>query len=99
MNQADISARFGDDFRRCLIAGDVREMMRLWNATAPAWDRIVSLRQAEAILHIARTQSGAMPLKLRQYSRRWLDEHGLGAFVPGPLKSIYTVPDSMRTIQ
>jgi hypothetical protein len=42
--------------------------------------------EAEALMHVARTEMASLPLKLRAWSHRWLTERGLPSHLPDELK-------------
>lgn len=42
--------------------------------------------QAEIIMHRARTEAGSIPLKLRAYSHRWLEDRRLPSGLPDDLR-------------
>jgi hypothetical protein len=74
------------EFRRCLIELDVVGITRLWAHLAPAPMQSGSEAEALASLHMARTGAQSVPLKLRQYSDRWLRECGIGSLLPQEMR-------------
>lgn len=82
MNDAEIAGHHGDAFRRCLIEGDVDGIVKLWRHVQPNLPPPGNRDEAEMTLHLARTQAESVPLKLRQYSDRWLRTRGIGSFLP-----------------
>lgn len=77
------------EFRRCLIEADVAGMMRVWAATAP---HLAQLNEADTFLalHMARVDTTNIPLRLREYSLKLLEEYGIerhnGRWSKGPPK-------------
>lgn len=79
--------RFSSEFRRCLIDLDVSGMMKLWSHVAPDLaDQ--SPKDALIAMHIARCEMKRISLKLKTYSRDWLQERGFrcidGRWIEGP---------------
>ena len=82
MTDAEIAARHGAAFRRCLIEGDVDGITRLWAHAQPNLPQPRNRDEAEITLHLARTEAESVPLNLRQYSDRWLRTRGIGSSLP-----------------
>lgn len=78
MTEDELKAKHGGEFRRCLIECDVNGIIRLWKHVAPHLP-IRSRKEALYTLHLARTEAESVPLRLRQYSDRWLRERGFGS--------------------
>jgi hypothetical protein len=73
MQEAEIAAKYGTDFRRCLLELDVAGIIALHRHTAPHLPEPTPI-QALISLHQARTMAKSIPEKLKAYSRRWLEE-------------------------
>lgn len=71
---------------RCMRDLDVAGYRKLWRHIAPHLPQPVDDKQAEAMLHHARTQSSKLPLKLRAYSHRYLLDQGLPSGLPDHMK-------------
>lgn len=78
----DISA----EMRRCLVDLDVAAVRKLWKQASPHLPQPETDEQALIQLHAARTGSDAIPLRLRAYSYRWLQERGYPTLLPDHLK-------------
>jgi len=79
---------FEDDVRRCLLELDVSGIQKLWAQAAPHLDQPKSDKETIVTLHMARTGAKSIPLKLRQYSDRWLRERGVGSLLPEELRPV-----------
>lgn len=77
----DIKMKHGAEFRRCLIDLDVQGMMRLSAETAPHLAKADEKGTLYA-MHLARTEMQTIPIGLKIYSQRWLNERGYGSFAP-----------------
>jgi hypothetical protein len=82
MTDAEIAAKHGDAFRRCLIEGDVAGVMQLFKHVAPHLPQPGNRLEGEITLHLARTAARSIPLRLRKFSDRWLRERRIGTFLP-----------------
>lgn len=78
--------RHAGEMRRCLLDLDVAVVRRLHRHMSPHLPQPANDREALASLHVARTQCGAIPLRARAYSHRWLLDHGLPSYLPDRLK-------------
>src|SRR5579872_6695472 len=74
------------EFRRCLVELDVAGVRKLWRHVSPHLPQPASDADALATIHVARTQTESIPLKLRAWSHRWLLDHGFPSMLPDPLK-------------
>lgn len=74
------------EFHAALESGDVRLVRRASARLFPHLPPPASDNEAEASMHMARTQMPSMPLKLRVYSHRWLAERGLPSQLPDDLR-------------
>lgn len=81
MTEAEIVVTHGPEFRRCLLELDVPGIRRLWEHCAPHLSQMTA-GGALYSLHLARTQAKCVPLRMKQYSQRWLNERHLGSFLP-----------------
>jgi hypothetical protein len=74
--------------QRILIDGDHKALRRHWGDLFPhlAAQGPKTLEDAEVALHMARTQVGNIPIRLRAWSHRWLRERGHISFLPDDLK-------------
>lgn len=72
--------------QRCLEAGDVAGVRRLWAHVRPGMPQPKTDREAEIILHMARTQSIVCSFAARAYSHRWLLDNGYPSQLPDNLK-------------
>lgn len=75
-----------NEFRRCLVELDVAGIRRLWAFVSPHLPQPESDKDALISLHMARTQSSLVELKLRAYSHRWLLDTGYPSGLPDELK-------------
>jgi len=75
------------ELRRCLVDCDAEGIMKLWKHVAPHLPQPETAYEANAAIHMARTQSERMPVKLRLYSHAWLRDEGLPSQLPDHLKS------------
>lgn len=85
MSEAELKIKHGEEFYRCLVSMDVRGIQKIWGHVAPHIPKPQKFSEWLFAMHMARTQSARMPLKLRQYSFRWLQERGFGSFLPEQL--------------
>jgi len=92
---AKVAAEHGDEYRRILAgktaSGRVEEWQldayrRIWAHTHGHLPQPANDQEAEFTLHMARTNVRSIPLRLRRYSARWLEERGFGSFLPDELK-------------
>ena len=72
--------------QRCLEAGDVAGVRRLWAHVRPGMPQPKTDREALIILHMARTQSIVCSFAARAYSHRWLCDTGYPSQLPANLK-------------
>lgn len=87
MDEAELKVRHGAEFRRCLIALDVVAMRALWAHVAPHL-ACSSDKEVLVTLHMARAGAESVPVRLRQYSDRWLRERGIGSLLPEHLRPV-----------
>jgi len=74
------------ELRRCLEDCDVSGARALWAYIAPHLPQPASDAETLATIHRARTEASSIPLKLRAYSHRWLEDQGLPSGLPDELK-------------
>lgn len=74
-----------EDFRAALEAGDVRLCRRMWSSFFPHLPQ-PGPEEAEAAMHIARTQAETVSFKARAWSHRWLTERDMPSHLPDNLK-------------
>lgn len=74
------------DFRRAIEDGDFKALRILHETALPHLPGPKSDAEAEASLHMARTQASWLELKRRAYSHRWLTERNLPSMLPDELK-------------
>jgi len=72
-----------NDLRRCLETCDVDGAVSVWRKVNP---HLPVPSDPLAALHMARTSSESIPLKLRAYSHKWLIERGLPSLLPDKLR-------------
>jgi hypothetical protein len=72
--------------RRCLFDLDVPGIRALWAKVSPHLPQPRSDADALAALHAARTASESVPMTMRAYSHRWLEERALPSQLPNSLK-------------
>lgn len=75
-----------DDFRRCLEECDVEGIRRLHAHAMPHMPAPQTDAQALISIHLARTQSESIALKLRAYSHRWLVDNSYPSQLPDSLR-------------
>jgi len=80
-----IKQRHAAEFRRCLIDLDVNGVRKLWAEVSPHLPQPSNVKETLFTLHMARTEAQSVPLRLRQYSHRWLRERGFGSMLPEAL--------------
>lgn len=73
-------------FQRALVDGDAGAVRRLYAAVAPHMPQPADQAEAEIVLHMARTQSEGVPVRLRAWSHAWLRERGLPSQLPDDLR-------------
>lgn len=73
-------------FKRALEEGDFKLLRKLHAEAMPHLPAPKSDADAETTMHVARTLAAWLPLKLRAYSHRWLDERGLPSQLPDELR-------------
>jgi hypothetical protein len=74
------------EFRRCLEKCDAAGVRRIWARVQPNLPQPQNDAHALVALHMARTASEAMALRLRAYSHRWLLDQGYPSQLPDHLK-------------
>src|SRR5262245_55445079 len=79
--------RHSHELRRCLVNCDADGIMKLWRHVAPHLPQPETAYEANAAIHMARTQSENVPVKLRLYSHAWLRDEGLPSQLPDHLKA------------
>lgn len=73
-------------FRQVMIDGDLAGLRALWSSHAPHLPAIADDREAEVVLHSARTAATSIPFALRGWSHRWLCERSLPSQLPNELR-------------
>lgn len=73
-------------YRNALIDGDVEALRRLHAVVTPHLPQPKSFAEAEITMHAARTGAESVPIRLRAYSHRWLEERALPSLLPDHLK-------------
>ena len=63
-----------DDFRECIVCLDVKRARKIWAVANPGLPQPETDAQAEITLHAARLSMKSLPPRLKEYSRRWLEE-------------------------
>lgn len=81
-----MSGWYSSEFRRCMEELDVQGVRALWRKISPHLSQPKTDEDALASLHMARTSSETMPLRLRAYSHRWLEDRALPSQLPDALK-------------
>jgi hypothetical protein len=61
-------------FAHCLLTLDVDKARKLWAHVHPELPQVTSDEEMLVLLHMARIEAKSIPLKLKDYSRRWLRE-------------------------
>lgn len=74
-----------NDFAALLDAGDLDGLIEIWRR-GPVHLRPKDYREAEIMLHMARTASRAVRMRCRAWSHRWLCERGLPSGLPDILR-------------
>jgi hypothetical protein len=74
------------EMRRCLLECDVAQMRKLDQHLMPHLSQLTD-DEVLITIHLARTSSERIPLKLRAWSHRWLLDNGLPSKLPDHLKS------------
>lgn len=75
------------ELRRCLVDCDTAGIIKLWRHIAPHLPQPETAYEANAAIHMARTQMESLPEKLRVYSHSWLRDEGLPSQLPDHLKA------------
>lgn len=70
------------DWQLLLERGDPKALRAAWKRAAPHLPQPASDAEAEVTMHMARTASILMPMKLRHYSHAWLLERNLPSQLP-----------------
>lgn len=73
-------------FLACLTDLNVAAMRRLADGALPHLPRLGTDEDVLTSMHMARTQTAALPIALRAYSHRWLLERGLPSQLPDDMK-------------
>lgn len=74
------------EFRAVLEAGDVKRVRAAWGQIAPHLPQPKTNREAEMMLHYARTEAQSISFPKRAYSHQWLTERNLPSALPDHLK-------------
>lgn len=74
------------ELHRCLVDCDVVAIRKLWQHVAPHLPQSEDNADTLVSIHIARTQLGTIPFKLRAYSHRWLIDQGFPSGLPDELR-------------
>ncbi len=69
-------------FRDLLEAGDFKALRRAWAQVAPHLPQPKDNREAELVMHRARSEAETVAFKHRAYSHRWLTERNLPSGLP-----------------
>lgn len=77
-----------DEFRQLLEAGDVAGLRKAWGRVAPHLPQPDNNRDAEIMMHHARTQAESVTIAKRLYSHAWLTERGIPSGLPEKLKPL-----------
>jgi hypothetical protein len=77
---------YNDEFSKCLATLDVAGARKLWRHVQPDLPQPKDDAETLIMLHMARTQSNSLAIKLRAYSHRWLLDHGYPSQLPEALK-------------
>jgi hypothetical protein len=78
--------RAGDVFRQCMLDLDVETARRCWADIAPQMPQPKSDAETLVTLHLARTQTEAVPSHKRVYSHHWLLDHGYPSMLPAHMQ-------------
>jgi hypothetical protein len=70
------------DWQLLLERGDPKALRAAWKHAAPHLPQPKTDHEAEVTMHMARTASVLMPMKLRRYSHDWLLERNLPSQLP-----------------
>ena len=97
MDDAQIAAKYGAEFRRCLLELDVAGVIKLHQHVSPHLP-VPTKEQALVSLHQARTIARSVPEKLRIYSRAWLDERARAAREPLVKESVGYATNTKDTV-
>lgn len=74
------------EFLRCLTELDVIGVCALWFHVHPELPQPRDNEEALTTIHLARTQTAAVPDGMRCYSHKWLTERNLPSHLPDELK-------------
>jgi hypothetical protein len=74
------------EFRAALASGDVRLVRKAAAIAFPHLPQPATDEEAEVLMHVARTETKSLPLKLRAWSHRWLTERGHPSHLPDDLR-------------
>lgn len=66
------------EFQRCMIEMDVVQARKLWAEVFPHLVQPATDEDMRLQLHLARTMSKQVPLRLRLFSKQWLSERAVG---------------------
>lgn len=75
-----------EQFRQALEDGDIPLLRRMWAEASPHLPQPTTDEEAEATLHLARTQAETVSFPRRAYAHRWLTERGLPSGLPDALR-------------
>jgi hypothetical protein len=75
-----------DEFRAALEAGDIKRVRKASAIVFSHLPQPTSDTEAEASMHLARTQMDVIPLEARAWSHCWLTERDLPSQLPDELK-------------
>lgn len=70
------------EFLRCLLELDVSGILAISAHVFPPQCQPGSRAEALYSLHLARTKSDKVPERKKRYSQRWLNERGVGSWLP-----------------
>jgi hypothetical protein len=85
-NNHALLAGHAAEMRRVLVDCDVPGFNRLWRHVAPHLPQPVDSEESLASIHLARTHTHNIPLRLRAYSHRWLLDNGYPSGLPDHLR-------------
>lgn len=74
------------EIRRCLIELDIDGIIRVWRQVEPGLPIPGNRPEVLVALHMARTASRTIPMRLRAYSHRWLIDNNYPSQLPDRLK-------------
>jgi hypothetical protein len=74
------------EMQHLMVSLDVKRAREIWRKVAPHLHQPKSDEEMLTTLHLARTQSEVLNVKLRYYSHSWLNERGLPSLLPDPMR-------------